>query len=162
VTIIILGAGRVGGSVAEGLVSEANDITVIDTDGMRVADLQERFDLRGLVGNATLPSTRREAGAADADLLIAVTSTDETNLVACKVAADLYNVPTRIARFRNVELPRGATMGAVAGGIGEGARVLIAHHDTLIESDDHLIVFVANERMIQRVEKLFAVGVGFF
>jgi trk system potassium uptake protein TrkA len=104
VKIIILGAGRVGSSVAESLVSEANDITVIDTDPVRVADLQERYDLRGLVGNATLPSVQREAGADDADLLIAVTSTDETNLVACKIAADLFNVPTRIARVRNVEL----------------------------------------------------------
>lgn len=102
--IIILGAGRVGTSVAESLVSEANDITVIDTDGVRVADLQERYDLRGLVGNATLPSVLKEAGADDCDMLIAVTSTDETNLVACKIAADLFNVPTRIARVRNIEL----------------------------------------------------------
>jgi trk system potassium uptake protein TrkA len=104
VKIIILGAGRVGSSVAESLVSEANDITVIDSDAQRVAELQERYDLRGLVGNATLPSVQREAGALDADMLIAVTSTDETNLVACKIAADLFNVPTRIARVRNVEL----------------------------------------------------------
>jgi trk system potassium uptake protein TrkA len=104
VKIIILGAGRVGSSVAESLVSEANDITVIDTDPQRVAELQERYDLRGLVGNASLPSVQREAGALDADLLIAVTSADETNLVACKIAADLFNVPTRIARVRNVEL----------------------------------------------------------
>jgi trk system potassium uptake protein TrkA len=102
--IIILGAGRVGTSVAESLVSEANDITVIDTDGPRVADLQSRYDLRGLVGNATLPSVLKEAGAEDADMLIAVTASDETNLVASKIAADLYNVPTRIARVRNTEL----------------------------------------------------------
>jgi trk system potassium uptake protein TrkA len=102
--IIILGAGRVGTSVAESLVSEANDITVIDTDSLRVADLQQRYDLRGMVGNALLPSILREAGADDADMLIAVTSTDETNLVACKIAADLFNVPTRIARVRNSEL----------------------------------------------------------
>ena len=102
--IIILGAGRVGSSVAESLVSEANDITVIDTDGARVGDLQARFDLRGLVGNATLPSVLREAGAHDCDMLIAVTATDETNLVVCKIAADLFNVPTRIARVRNIEL----------------------------------------------------------
>jgi trk system potassium uptake protein TrkA len=104
VKIIILGAGRVGSSVAESLVSEANDITVIDTDPLRVADLQERYDLRGMVGNVTQPSVQREAGADDADLLIAVTSSDETNLVSCKIAADLFNVPTRIARVRNVEL----------------------------------------------------------
>lgn len=102
--IIILGAGRVGSSVAEALVSEANDITVIDQDSARVADLQGRFDLRGMVGNASAPSVLREAGMEDADLLIAVTATDETNLVACKIAADLFNTPNRIARVRNVEL----------------------------------------------------------
>ncbi|HEU0202841.1 MAG TPA: Trk system potassium transporter TrkA, partial [Burkholderiaceae bacterium] len=102
--IIILGAGRVGSSVAESLVSEANDITLVDTDMVRVADLQQRFDLRGLVGDATMPSVLADAGAGDADILIAVTSRDETNLVACKIAADLYNVPTRVARVRNVEL----------------------------------------------------------
>jgi trk system potassium uptake protein TrkA len=104
VKIIILGAGRVGSSVAESLVSEANDITVVDQDAARVADLQSRFDLRGVVGNAMAPSLLREAGAEDADMLIAVTATDETNLVACKIAADLFNTPTRIARVRNVEL----------------------------------------------------------
>jgi trk system potassium uptake protein TrkA len=102
--IIIIGAGRVGSSVAESLVSEANDITVIDSDPARVAELQERLDLRGIVGNAALPSTLREAGAEDSDMLIAVTAGDEVNLVACKIAADLFNVPTRIARVRNVEL----------------------------------------------------------
>jgi len=102
--IIIVGAGRVGSSVAESLVSEENDITVIDADPARVADLQDRFDLRGLVGNAALPSTLKQAGADDSDMLIAVTAYDETNLVACKIAADLFNVPTRIARVRNVEL----------------------------------------------------------
>ena len=112
--IIIVGAGRVGSSVAEALVSEANDITVIDTDVNRVAELQDRFDLRGLVGNAALPSTLRQAGADDADMLIAVTAGDEVNLVACKIAADLYNIPTRIARVRNVELQQHPTL------IGEG------------------------------------------
>lgn len=102
--IIILGAGRVGSSVAESLVSEANDITVIDQDAGRVADLQSRFDLRGLVGDAMAPSVLLNAGAEDADMLIAVTATDETNLVACKIAADLFNTPNRIARVRNVEL----------------------------------------------------------
>jgi trk system potassium uptake protein TrkA len=112
--IIIVGAGRVGSSVAEALVSEANDITVIDTDVNRVAELQDRYDLRGLVGNAALPSTLRQAGADDADMLIAVTAGDEINLVACKIAADLFNVPTRIARVRNVELQQHPAL------IGEG------------------------------------------
>jgi trk system potassium uptake protein TrkA len=104
--IIILGAGRVGTSVAESLVSEANDITVVDSDRNRVADLQSRYDLRGLVGNATQPSLLREAGAEDADMLIAVTAVDEVNLVASKIAADVFNVPTRIARVRNTELQK--------------------------------------------------------
>lgn len=112
--IIIVGAGRVGSSVAEALVSEANDITVIDTDINRVAELQDRYDLRGLVGNAALPSTLRQAGADDADMLIAVTAGDEINLVACKIAADLFNIPTRIARVRNVELQQHPAL------IGEG------------------------------------------
>ncbi len=104
--IIILGAGRVGTSVAESLVSEANEITVIDSDRNRVADLQSRYDLRGLVGNATQPSLLKEAGAEDADMLIAVTAVDEVNLVASKIAADVFNVPTRIARVRNTELQK--------------------------------------------------------
>jgi trk system potassium uptake protein TrkA len=112
--IIIVGAGRVGSSVAEALVSEANDITVIDTDLGRVSELQDRFDLRGLVGNAALPSILRQAGADDADMLIAVTAGDEVNLVACKIAADLFNIPTRIARVRNVELQQHPAL------IGEG------------------------------------------
>jgi len=70
---------------------------VVDTDPARVAELQDRFDLRGLVGNALLPSVLREAGAADADLLIAVTATDETNLVACKIAA-VYSTCRRALR----------------------------------------------------------------
>ena len=104
--IIILGAGRVGTSVAESLVSEANDITVIDSDPARVGEVQGRYDLRGLVGNATQPSLLKEAGAADADMLIAVTAIDEVNLVASKIAAEVFNVPTRIVRVRNTELQK--------------------------------------------------------
>ncbi|MBK1680264.1 Trk system potassium transporter TrkA [Rhodocyclus tenuis] len=99
--IVILGAGQVGGSVAEGLVSENNDITIVDTDAVRLRYLQDRHDLRTVVGDASLPSVLREAGIADADLLIAVTQSDPTNLVACTVAQRLFNVPTRIARLRS-------------------------------------------------------------
>lgn len=98
--IIILGAGQVGASVAESLVSEANDITIVDQDGERLAHLQERLDLRVITGNAASPSILERAGAADADLLIAVTQSDQTNLCACRVAKTLFNVPTRIARLR--------------------------------------------------------------
>jgi trk system potassium uptake protein TrkA len=98
--IIILGAGRVGSSVAESLCSEANDITVVDTDAARLKQLQDRFDLRTINGNAAHPSILMQAGAQDADLIFAVTRSDETNLVACKLAATLFNTPTRIARIR--------------------------------------------------------------
>ena len=98
--IIILGAGQVGSSVAESLVSEANDITVVDIDQPRLSDLQNRLDLRTVLGSASHPSVLAEAGAEDADMIIAVTQNDETNLVACKLAAHLFNLPTRIARIR--------------------------------------------------------------
>ena len=102
--IIILGAGRVGESVAESLVTERNDITVIDTDPQRLAALQDRLDLRGVAGNGVQPSVLREAGAEDCDMLIACAPLDETNLVVCKLAHDLFNVPTTIARLRSPEL----------------------------------------------------------
>ncbi len=98
--VIILGAGQVGASVAEGLVSEENDITVVDSDAMRLASLQDKLDLRTVCGNAAHPSILREAGAEDADLLIAVTPSDQVNLVACKLAYGVFNVPRRIARLR--------------------------------------------------------------
>jgi trk system potassium uptake protein TrkA len=98
--VIILGAGQVGASVAESLVSEENDITVVDNNAARLAQLQDKLDLRTVCGNAAHPSVLREAGAGDADLVIAVTQSDQTNLVACKLAHSVFNVPSRIARLR--------------------------------------------------------------
>ena len=98
--IVILGAGQVGGSVAESLVSEQNDITVVDIEPQRLRALQDRLDLRTVVGSAGHPSVLIEAGIEDADLLVAVTQSDETNLVACRLAARMFNVPRRIARVR--------------------------------------------------------------
>ncbi len=98
--IIILGAGQVGSTVAESLVGEANDITVVDNDAEKLRLLQDRLDLRTLVGSASHPSVLKRAGIADADMLLAVTQSDEVNMVACKLAATLFNTPTRIARIR--------------------------------------------------------------
>lgn len=89
--------------MAESLVSEANDITVVDSDGAKLALLQERLDLRTLTGNASHPSVLEQAGIADTDMLLAVTQSDEVNMVACKLAASLYNTPTRIARVRSAD-----------------------------------------------------------
>jgi trk system potassium uptake protein len=99
--IVILGAGQVGASVAEALASEANDITIVDQNRDALAALAEHLDVRTLTGNAAYPSVLRAAGLGDADLLVAVTQSDQTNLVACKIARSLFNVPKRIARLRS-------------------------------------------------------------
>ncbi len=101
--IIILGAGQVGASVAENLVNEASDITVIDCDSSRLQDLQNRLDLRTVVGNGAHPETLLRAGAEDADLILAVTNSDEVNMAACQIAYTLFHTPTKIARIRAAE-----------------------------------------------------------
>lgn len=108
--VVILGAGQVGASVAESLVSEDNDITIVDNNSERLQYLQDRLDLRTVTGNAAHPSTLREAGLEDADLLIAVTQSDQTNLVACKIAHSVFNVPTRIARLRSTDFLESETL----------------------------------------------------
>lgn len=101
--IIILGAGQVGSSVAINLVSEANDITVIDTDMECLQALQDRLDLRTVCGHASHPEVLKRAGAEDADMILAVTNSDETNMVACQIAHVLFHTPTKIARVRATE-----------------------------------------------------------
>ena len=101
--ILILGAGQVGASVAAALASENSDITVVDNDQGRLRDLAERLDLRTVLGHASLPSVLGHAGAEDADLVIAVTSSDEVNLIACQVCDTIYKTPTKIARLREME-----------------------------------------------------------
>ncbi|MBU2952889.1 Trk system potassium transporter TrkA [Marinobacter sp. F3R08] len=98
--ILILGAGQVGGTLAENLANEANDITIIDSDSARLRELQDRLDIRTVQGAASYPTALRQAGAEDADMLIAVTNSDETNMVACQVAKLLYKTPTTICRVR--------------------------------------------------------------
>ena len=99
--IIILGAGQVGTSVAANLVSEANDITVVDRNPELLKALQDRFDLRTVLGHGAHPDVLLRAGAEDADMMLAVTNSDETNMVACQVAYTLFKTPTKIARVRS-------------------------------------------------------------
>ena len=113
--IVILGAGSVGASVAESLISEKNDITIVDWDENILGSLQARLDLRGIAGNATFPSVLREASLADADLLIASMPNDESNLVACRIAKMLFNVPACIARLRSAEFIEHPTLREGAG-----------------------------------------------
>ncbi|MBN3562017.1 Trk system potassium transporter TrkA [Aliamphritea spongicola] len=98
--IIILGAGQVGGTLAENLANEANDITIVDTDIVRLRELQDRIDIRTTEGKASHPGVLEQAGAQDADMLIAVTNSDEVNMIACQFAHTLFNTPTKIARVR--------------------------------------------------------------
>jgi len=87
--------------VAANLVSEANDITVVDLKLGLLRDLQDRFDLRTIQGHGAHPDVLLRAGAEDADMIIAVTNSDETNMVACQVAYTLFHTPTKIARVRS-------------------------------------------------------------
>jgi trk system potassium uptake protein TrkA len=99
--IIILGGGEVGGNLAHNLTQEASDITVVDIDADRLRDLQDRYDIRTVRGMASHPDVLRAAGAEDADMLIAVTNSDEVNMVACQVAYTVFHTPTKIARVRS-------------------------------------------------------------
>ena len=101
--ILILGAGQVGSSLAENLTSEANDITLVDHDSELLRVLQDHLDIRTVQGEASYPDVLRRAGAEDADMIIAVTDSDETNMIACQVAYTLFHTPTKIARVRAME-----------------------------------------------------------
>jgi trk system potassium uptake protein TrkA len=102
--IVILGAGQVGRTAAHHLSrEEANDVTVVDTNEEVLRDLQDRLDIRTVAGNASYPTVLESAGAADADVLVALTSSDEVNMMACEVAYTLYRTPTKIARIRSAE-----------------------------------------------------------
>lgn len=102
--IVILGAGQVGSSVAQQLAAEpSNDVTVVDTRAEILHALQDRLDLRTIAGHAGHPAVLEQAGIEDADMVIAVTNSDETNMVACQVAYTLFHTPMKIARVRGSE-----------------------------------------------------------
>ena len=101
--IVILGAGQVGGTLAANLANEANDITVVDTDEAALRDLRDRIDIGVVGGHASHPAILQRAGIEDADMLIAVTSGDEINMMACQIAHSLFHTPTKIARVRSQE-----------------------------------------------------------
>jgi trk system potassium uptake protein TrkA len=99
--IIILGAGQVGASLAETLSHENNDIAIVDTDMQKLDLLRDRLDIHTICGLASHPDILLQAGAPDTEMLIAVTNSDEVNMVACQVAYTLFHTPTRIARVRS-------------------------------------------------------------
>jgi trk system potassium uptake protein TrkA len=98
--VIICGAGQVGFGIAERLAAEHNDVTVIDSSPVLIQQITESLDVQGIVGHGAYPDVLQRAGAEDADMIIAVTFTDEVNMMACQVAYSLFNVTTKIARVR--------------------------------------------------------------
>jgi len=98
--VIICGAGRVGYGIAERLAAEDNDVSVIDTSATLVQAIRDTLDVRSYVGHGAHPDVLAQAGADQADMIIAVTLYDEINMVACQVAHSIFNVPTKIARIR--------------------------------------------------------------
>ena len=99
--IIILGAGQVGGTLAEHLANEQNDITVVDTHAGKLRALQDRLDIGTVTGGASHPNSLYKAVAEEADKLIAETNSDEINMMACQVAHTLFNTPKKISRVRS-------------------------------------------------------------
>lgn len=98
--VIVCGAGRVGYGIARRLARENNDVTVIDQSKELIRTVSERLDVRGVVGNGAYPEVLSEAGAREADMIVAVTYSDEVNMISCQIAHTLFNVPTKIARIR--------------------------------------------------------------
>ena len=102
--ILILGAGQVGRTAAHHLSrEEANEVTVVDINEDVLRDLQDRLDVRTVAGNAAHPTVLEAAGAAEADIIVALTNSDEVNMMACEVAFTLFRTPTKIARIRAAE-----------------------------------------------------------
>jgi len=100
VNIVILGAGQVGSSLARNLAVEDNDITIIDTNVVALRELREKLDVNTRIGEASHPDVLEQANVNDADMVIAVTNSDEINMMACQIAYSLFRTPTRIARVR--------------------------------------------------------------
>ncbi len=98
--VIICGAGQVGHNIARYLAQEDNDVTVIDQRPELSRKISDTLDVKAITGFASHPNVLAQAGASDADMLIAVTQADEVNMLACQVAHSLFDVTTKIARIR--------------------------------------------------------------
>jgi len=98
--VIICGAGRVGYGLASRLASENNTVTIVDLSPDLIREITTDLDVRGIVGHGAHPDTLKRAGIQSADMIIAVTYSDEVNMIACQVAHSLFDVPTKVARVR--------------------------------------------------------------
>ena len=105
--IIICGAGKVGFSISKQLSSQGHSVTVVDQSSEDIKKINETQEVKGIVGKATLPSVLENAGAEAADMIIAVTRNDETNMIVCQLASSLFNISKKIARIRSKEFLEG-------------------------------------------------------
>ena len=101
--IIICGAGRVGFSICNQLSKQGHSVTVIDKNGIDIQKINDTQNAKGIVGIATYPSVLEKADAKNADMIIAVTRNDETNMIVCQIAHSLFKIPRKIARIRSKE-----------------------------------------------------------
>lgn len=136
--ILILGAGVTGSSVAEALASEENDIVVVDFRTELLDALKERFDIATVAGNAAHPSVLEQAGAQNADMIIAVTDRDETNMLACMVINTLYSRPKTIARVRAIDYLKNPQL---FGPNGIPVDIVISPEQIVMEAIRNLIEF---------------------
>jgi trk system potassium uptake protein TrkA len=135
--ILILGAGQVGRSAAAHLSrEEANEVTVVDINEDALRELQDRLDVRTVAGNAAYPTVLEAAGAAEAEIIVALTSSDEVNMMACQVAFTLFRTPTKIARIRAAEYTGRA---ALFGSDGLSVDVFISPEQLVTEYVERLI-----------------------
>jgi trk system potassium uptake protein TrkA len=156
--ILILGAGQVGRTAAQHLSrEEANEVTVVDVNEDTLRDLQDRSDVRTVAGNAALPAVLEAAGAAEAEVLVALTSSDEVNIVACQVAFTLFRTPTKIARIRAVEY---TTRDKLFGTDGLSVDVIISPEQLVTEHVERLIRYPGTLQVLDFADgKVRLVGV---
>ncbi|WP_428100378.1 Trk system potassium transporter TrkA [Candidatus Rariloculus sp.] len=137
--ILILGAGQVGTTAAYSLArEEANDVTIVDRNPEVLRELQDRLDVRTVVGNAAYPDVIERAGAKDCDMLIALMDSDEINMIACQIAHTLFSIPTKIARVRAREF---ANLEALFGADTIPVDVIISPEQLVTEHIEQLIHF---------------------
>jgi trk system potassium uptake protein len=156
--ILILGAGQVGRTAAQHLSrEEANEVTVVDVNEDTLRDLQDRSDVRTVAGNAALPAVLEAAGAAEAEVIVALTSSDEVNIVACQVAFTLFRTPTKIARIRAVEY---SARDKLFGTDGLSVDVIISPEQLVTEHVERLIRYPGTLQVLDFADgKVRLVGV---
>jgi trk system potassium uptake protein len=163
VKVLILGAGQVGRTAAYHLAREPdNEVTVVDSNESVLRDLQSRLDVRTVAGNASFPGVLEAAGIADTDILIALTSSDEVNMVACEIANALFKTPTKIARIRAPEYTSHGKLfaeGALAVDVWISPEQLVTEHiEQLIHNPGALQVLDFADGRVQLVGLLARKG----